>query len=62
MDVNELRSIITVACFLLFVGIVCWAWSGKRKADFDAAAQLPLEDEYPRDQSVPPATGRHGNA
>jgi cytochrome c oxidase cbb3-type subunit 4 len=58
MDVNDLRSIITVACFLLFVGIVCWAWSGKRKADFDAAARLPLDD----DQSLPSATGRHGNA
>jgi len=58
MDVNDLRSIITVVCLLLFVGIVCWAWSGNRKADFDAAARLPLDD----DQSVPPATGRHGNA
>lgn len=58
MDVNDLRSIITVVSLLLFVGIVFWAWSGNRKADFDAAARLPLDD----DQSLPPATGRHGNA
>lgn len=56
MDVNDLRSIITVVSFLLFIGIVFWAWSGRRKADFDAAARLPLDD----DQPLPPAT--HGNA
>jgi len=58
MDVNDLRSIITVVSFLLFVGIVCWAWSSSRKADFDEAARLPLDD----DQPLPPGTGRHGNA
>lgn len=58
MDVNDLRSIITVMSFLLFVGIVCWAWSGRRKADFDAAARLPLDD----DQPLPPGTGRQGQA
>ena len=62
MDVNDLRSIITVVSFLLFVGIVCWAWSSSRKADFDEAARLPLEDDNPRDQLLPPDTGRHGNA
>ncbi len=56
MDVNDLRAIITVVSFVLFVGIVCWAWSGARKADFDAAARLPLED----DQRLPP--GNHGHA
>ena len=47
MDVNDLRTIITVVSFLLFIGIVCWAWSGRRKADFDEAARIPLEDDYP---------------
>ena len=30
---------------ILFVGIVIWAWSGKNKENFKAAAQIPLEDE-----------------
>jgi len=30
---------------LMFIGIVAWAWSGKRRRSFDAAAQLPLEDD-----------------
>ncbi len=31
--------------FILFIGIVIWAWSAKRKPQFDEAARLPLEDE-----------------
>ena len=58
MDVNDLRSIITVVSFVLFVGIVFWAWSGRRKADFDAAARLPLDD----DQPLPTDATRQGHA
>jgi cytochrome c oxidase cbb3-type subunit 4 len=62
MDVNDLRSIITVVSFMLFVGIVFWAWSGSRKADFDEAARLPLDDDQPLPLADNTSTGRHGNA
>ena len=39
-----LRSVITVVWFATFVGLCLWAWSGRRRKDFDAAARLPLED------------------
>jgi len=42
MDINDLRTIITVAAFVTFIGIVLWAYSGKRKAAFDEAARLPF--------------------
>ena len=44
---STLSSIFTVLSFLLFVGIVRWAWSARRKAAFDAAAIEPfaLPDE-----------------
>jgi cytochrome c oxidase cbb3-type subunit 4 len=29
----------------VFIGIVWWAWSRKRSADFDQAAQLPFEQD-----------------
>lgn len=45
MDINDLRSIVTVVSFITFLGIVFWAWSGRRKAAFDEAARLPLEDD-----------------
>ena len=40
-----LQSIWTVIAFVVFVGIVIWAWSGKRKASFDKAARMALDDE-----------------
>jgi cytochrome c oxidase cbb3-type subunit 4 len=39
------HSIWTVVLVVIFIGIVAWAWSGKRKKSFDAAARLPLEDD-----------------
>ena len=41
---GTLSGIITVVLLLTFVGGWMWAWSSKRRADFDAAAQLPLDD------------------
>lgn len=35
----------TVALVVLFIGIVIWAWSSRRKTEFDAAARQPLEDD-----------------
>ena len=36
----------------VFIGIVAWAWSRKRKADFDAAARLPLEEDAKQDNGA----------
>lgn len=48
MDINDIRSAVTVLSLVLFVGIVAWAWSRRNQADFEAAAQLPFEDERDR--------------
>jgi len=45
MDVNTLRTIIEVACFVIFLGIVAWAYSSRREADFRQAERLPLDHE-----------------
>jgi len=45
MDINMMRSVITAVLFAVFVGIVLWAWSKGRRADFEAAARLPLDDD-----------------
>jgi len=42
MDINTLRSIATVICFALFLGIIWWAYRGKNRAAFDEAAMLPF--------------------
>ncbi|WP_263264307.1 cbb3-type cytochrome c oxidase subunit 3 [Pseudomonas sp. RIT-PI-S] len=45
MDIGTLRGLGTLAVFLSFIGLIVWAWSKARKADFDEAAQLPFADE-----------------
>ncbi len=41
----------TIVLFTIFVGIVVWAWSGRKKRDFDEAARLPLTDDCPLDEA-----------
>ena len=38
-------GIITAVLLVLFVAGWIWAWMPSRRADFDAAARLPLTDE-----------------
>ena len=45
MDINDLRSIVTVISMLTFLGIVAWVWSKRNKDRFEEAAQLPFQDE-----------------
>lgn len=40
-----IAGITTAILLLTFLGGVAWAFSRKRKPEFDAAARLPLEDE-----------------
>ncbi|HHO59574.1 MAG TPA: cbb3-type cytochrome c oxidase subunit 3 [Thiotrichales bacterium] len=47
MDLVFLQSVWTVVAFVFFVGVVIWAWSGRRKADFDKAARMALDDDMP---------------
>ena len=47
MDPGTWRGIFTLIMLLLFIGICIWAWSSKRKQDFEAAARLPLEPDQP---------------
>jgi cytochrome c oxidase cbb3-type subunit 4 len=39
---STLSSIFTVVSFLVFLGIVGWAWSARRSAAFAAAAAEPF--------------------
>lgn len=42
-----LSGIITAILLLLFVIGSIWAYSPRRKSEFDAAAQLPFGDDVP---------------
>jgi cytochrome c oxidase cbb3-type subunit 4 len=45
MDINTLRSLVTLLAFVAFIGIVVWAWSRRNQAGFDEAAQLPFRQD-----------------
>lgn len=46
MDILALfQSIWTLIVMILFLGIVVWTYSRKRKAGFEEAAQLPIDDD-----------------
>jgi cytochrome c oxidase cbb3-type subunit 4 len=45
MDINDLRGLLTVVLLFSFIGLWIWAWSSRRKTDFEASAALPLEED-----------------
>jgi cytochrome c oxidase cbb3-type subunit IV len=54
MDIGTFRGLVTAVLMLLFIGLVIWAYSRSRHAEFTAAAALPLEDD-----DAPPRTETH---
>ena len=47
MTFTLLQSLWSIVVLVTFIGIVLWAYSGKRKAAFDEAARLPFDDDPP---------------
>ena len=45
MDVNDLRSVVTVVSLVLFVALALHTWSRCRAADHAEAANLPFEGD-----------------
>ena len=45
MDINDLRSAVTVLSLLLFVALMAWTWRPRARAEHDAAARLPFDGE-----------------
>ncbi|MEN8108538.1 MAG: cbb3-type cytochrome c oxidase subunit 3 [Pseudomonadota bacterium] len=45
MDFTFIQSVWTIVIMVVFLGIVVWAWSGKRKQRFDEAANIPFHED-----------------
>jgi cytochrome c oxidase cbb3-type subunit 4 len=54
MDINLVRSLVTLSAFASFLGIVWWAFSPSRKARFEHDARMLLEEP---DAPVNPGSG-----
>jgi cytochrome c oxidase cbb3-type subunit 4 len=52
MDTSLIQSIWTVVVTVLFIGIVAWAWSGKRKHRFEEAANIPFEEDDAKTRTI----------
>lgn len=44
MDINLVRSLLTVAALAAFIGIVWWAYGPSRKARFERDARIALDE------------------
>lgn len=45
MDIGTFRGITTLLILIAFLGVVFWAYSKRRKNDFDEAQNLPFADD-----------------
>ena len=59
MDINTIRGLATLIALVAFVSVVLWAYSGRRKSDFDEAASLPFADDPDTDTPKAPS-GNNG--
>jgi len=48
IDSGTLSGIFTAILLVLFVGMWVWAFSARRKAKFEEAARMPLEEDSER--------------
>ena len=42
---TQIQIVWTIVVMIIFLAIVFWAWSGRRKESFNDAANIPLEEE-----------------
>ena len=45
MDLNDIRSLVTLASFAIFLGLMAWTWWPARQDAHDAASRLPFDGE-----------------
>jgi len=44
LNLEVLSSAVTVLWLLAFIALWVWAWSGRRRKEFEAAARLPFDE------------------
>ncbi len=53
MDINLMRSLVTLISLALFVGLMVWTWKPSRKNDHEQASRLLFDGESPNDEGSP---------
>ena len=57
-DYSTFSSVMTVVMLVVFLGIVAWAYSGKRRAQFDEAARVASSSNGTPGHEYPNGTAR----
>ena len=52
MDINLIRTLVTLLALASFLGIVWWAYAPSRKARFESDAHLVFDDAEPSCSTV----------
>jgi cytochrome c oxidase cbb3-type subunit 4 len=52
MDIGTFRGITTLLVMIAFLSVVFWAYSRRRKKDFDEAKNLPFADDDEHNRSA----------
>jgi cytochrome c oxidase cbb3-type subunit 4 len=60
MDYSLIQSVWTIVVLVLFIGIVLWAFSSKRRRHFEEAAQIPFTEDTPEPTEKNSKENSHG--
>ena len=52
MDLNDVRSLITLLSLALFLGLMAWTFWPTRRSAHEAAARLPFDGEADADGAL----------
>jgi len=61
MSVTFVQSVWTVMAMVVFIGIVVWAYSSRKKADFEQAGRMAMDDDKPVSDSMNNAATNKGS-
>ena len=52
MSVTFVQSVWTVIAMVVFIGIIIWAFSKRKKSDFEQAGRMAMDDDKPVNDSM----------
>ena len=52
MSVVFVQSVWTVMAMAVFIGIIIWAYSKRKKSDFEQAGRMAMDDDKPVNDSM----------
>ena len=61
MSVSFVQSVWTVMAMAVFIGIVIWAFSRRKKSDFEQAGRMAMDDDKPVTDSMNKAASKNGS-